>query len=373
MLFTMSLILVLAHTLQFPQEPSCGISPEEAVVYVAPPEYRHTVVGAKAISITGKGRPKIELARFPGPGRAIPQFGAELLSSTDGGKTWKRDRILNDRGDVVLGSHSNPNTSYKVVDGRVLRSADSGKTWVPRQGRIAGVDALIYAQAALGTLPKAVRWQLANVHPLEPATIYGALYADIPMSPDGVKRVPVKGLYVSRNGGDNWDIFSHDAIGFEIDAQHPLLGISPSEPAVMVSHNSDGLVITTDGGKTWGPVGQNEYLTSAVKLADPEKSVERLANAGIPAPQPNWNGLDVYSVVFHPEDSEVIYLGTSKGIYRSTDLGKSWRLLNVPVRTLFGTDSVVLNPDDPDEVLVGGISGAFLSHDAGCHFKKIYP
>ena len=79
-----------------------------------------------------------------------------------------------------------------------------------------------------------------------------------------------------------------------------------------------GVYKTTDGGKTW-----------------------RERNVG-------WTNDGVFSLVFHPEDIDIIYAGTYNGVNRSTNGGEHWEMWDngwPPEQWVF---SIVFDPRDPD-------------------------
>ena len=41
-------------------------------------------------------------------------------------------------------------------------------------------------------------------------------------------------------------------------------------------------------------------------------------------------GTEVHAITVHPENPDVVYIGTTKGSYRSTNRGARWERLNLP-------------------------------------------
>jgi photosystem II stability/assembly factor-like uncharacterized protein len=64
---------------------------------------------------------------------------------------------------------------------------------------------------------------------------------------------------------------------------------------------------------------------------------------------------------------------SNKGVYRTTDGGESWRLLNLGYDVLYAYNTIALNPAKPKEVFVGTMNGFYYSKDKGCHFTGIFP
>jgi len=82
-------------------------------------------------------------------------------------------------------------------------------------------------------------------------------------------------------------------------------------------------------------------------------------------------GTEVHAITVHPENPDVVYLGTTKGSYRSTNRGGSWERLALPDP---GADiwSVTIHPADQRTIYAGtGPTGVYRSDDAGDHWKKL--
>jgi photosystem II stability/assembly factor-like uncharacterized protein len=92
-----------------------------------------------------------------------------------------------------------------------------------------------------------------------------------------------------------------------------------------------------------------------------------------------WGG-DVRSLIAAPDDSDLLYLGTSDGqIFRSTDGAKTWRRLKPGLeRRGLSVDSIVFDPRN-SRVMYAGVwavardeeGGVFKSEDGGEHWKLL--
>src|SRR5579875_3081764 len=90
------------------------------------------------------------------------------------------------------------------------------------------------------------------------------------------------------------------------------------------------------------------------------------------------NGLpaeaDVHAVTVHPQDADIVYIGTTNGVFRSGDGGEHWRRLPDPD---LPADRVIMNfacrvmrlavdPEYPDEIYATlEANGAMRSRDGG--------
>ncbi len=178
------------------------------------------------------------------------------------------------------------------------------------------------------------------------------------------------GVFKSIDGGISWAAVTDKYFGGTTGA----IGISESNPDIVyvgtgeypirgnVSHG-DGVWRTSDGGKTWSSVG----LTDTRQIS---------------------------RVRVHPTNPDIVYVGaqghvfgpsSERGVYKTTDGGKTWR------KILYRNDStgitdLVLDPNNPEIIYVafwqawrtpwqlvsgGAGSGIFKSTDGGEHWSEL--
>ena len=79
----------------------------------------------------------------------------------------------------------------------------------------------------------------------------------------------------------------------------------------------------------------------------------------------------IRAIVPHPEDPDVVYVGTQAGPYRSDDHGEHWERLDVKDHGL-PVWSLAFDPRDPD-VLYAGYENCevFRSEDGGAHWRQL--
>ncbi|HEU4642198.1 MAG TPA: glycosyl hydrolase [Gemmatimonadaceae bacterium] len=178
------------------------------------------------------------------------------------------------------------------------------------------------------------------------------------------------GVFKTTDGGIDWEPVTDKYFGGTIGA----IGVSESNPDIVyvgtgeydirgnVSHG-DGVWKTTDGGKTWTHVGlENTRQIARVKV--------------------------------DPKNPDVVYVGAfghvwkanaDRGVYKTTDGGKTWKkILFVDDST--GVTDLVLDPNDPNTLyaafwtawrrpwtLVSGGSGSgiYKSTDGGEHWTEL--
>ena len=87
---------------------------------------------------------------------------------------------------------------------------------------------------------------------------------------------------------------------------------------------------------------------------------------------PIWDNRPLYqytSLLFHPLDPDLIYIGTfPAGVFKSTDGGLNWKEHNVGWSN-DGVFSLVFRPGNPDVIYAGTYNGINRSLDAGAHWE----
>ena len=115
--------------------------------------------------------------------------------------------------------------------------------------------------------------------------------------------------------------------------------MNPKKPNILYAGGTGGLFITTDGGDMAAP--HTKELTkgvSAIAVAPglPETAyvsvhldgIFKTTDSGKPgSAQPNGSRKAGYRLVIDPRNAGVIYAGTSKGIFKSSDGGSKWEEL----------------------------------------------
>jgi photosystem II stability/assembly factor-like uncharacterized protein len=81
--------------------------------------------------------------------------------------------------------------------------------------------------------------------------------------------------------------------------------------------------------------------------------------------------LFVSSIVIHPTEPSVIYVGGPRGVWKSSDSGKTWQEMNQGLATL-NVRSLAMAPKDSQTLYVGtNGSGLYRSIDAGTSWAPI--
>lgn len=209
---------------------------------------------------------------------------------------------------------------------------------------------------ALGPAVTSGRVADVAVHPRKPSTYYVAVASG--------------GVWKTVNSGTTWtpvfdDQGSHSIGCVTIDPNVPdtvWVGTGENNSQRSVGYG-DGVYRSLDGGKTWQNMGLKSSEHIGKILVDPRNSnVVYVASQG-----PLWNA------------------GGDRGLYKSTDGGKTWKaVLTISENT--GVSDVWFDPRNPDRILAtsyqrrrhvwgmvhGGPEGAVhKSTDAGATWRKV--
>ena len=178
------------------------------------------------------------------------------------------------------------------------------------------------------------------------------------------------GVWLSENGGISWSpVFDEQntlAIGsIKINQKNPSeIWVGTGEGNPRNSNNTGrGIFKSVDGGKTWRNMGLE-------------------------------NTKNIHRIIIHRDNPDIIFAASpgspwgptkERGVYKSTDGGKTWRNI-LYTNELTGAADMITDPDNPNKIIVamwehqrepwffksgGKGSGLHISHDAGETFTRI--
>lgn len=277
-----------------------------------------------------------------------------LFLSEDGGHSWSRFAHLGEGDDYVLDhvvispqdSHTMFVAAWSVQDqqaGDVFRSMDGGRSWE--------------------TLPamhgKSVRGFAISTS--DPQTLVaGAL--------DGVFR--------SVNGGENWQKISPP--GAEIKNVESI-AIDPKNSDVIYAGTWHLAWKTANAGASWTHIDKEKGLIddsdvfsvivnssdSSIVFASACSGIYKSENAaeqfhkiqGIP-----FTARRTRVLKQDPSNPEIVYAGTTEGLWKTTDMGKSWKRMSDPEVVV---NDVLIDPRDSKRVLLATDRAGVLASDDG--------
>jgi photosystem II stability/assembly factor-like uncharacterized protein len=196
-----------------------------------------------------------------------------------------------------------------------------------------------------------------------------------------------KGVSRSTDGGKTWTVVRDEKVAPHVAA----IAIAPSDPQVVYVGVGEGCgkgtpfpgFVSTDGGATWQESGQG-LSTIAIDPKNPKSAyaadcdgLVRTTNGGT-----TWTVVDktlaggvTPLIALAPSAPQTIYVvGASEGgtvkVQQSTDDGATWQDVS-PVGGLTGPLSLAVDPDDPAMVLLSTLGGIERSTDGGKTWKLL--
>jgi hypothetical protein len=349
---------------------SCGLQSSTKVTYSGP-AFDDFRVGASVTAISKNSNGEtIQIDS------SIPIEEGRLQSArfqtANFGRTWKKEGTTSSE----LLQFSRPPIQYRLpLAGESLEvSFDNGAHWRKALMQVGQSPESGESGHAAVASPSHWRLELAAIHPMNPHTIYGCI-SPVPRAETSLRRSQDEtrrpGIYISMDSGDHWSLFSDDFHRRALE-EPCLLGINPYDPSMMLLHGRSGLLITSDEGKTWAPVGEQKELEEPARLKGYAEASKRLESKGIIPPKQwpfDWTYLALTSIAFDSSNRDVIYLVSNKGLYITRDHARSWCLVLTGNNTLFSVGPIFVDDTKPGRIFVSVASDILVSEDRGCHFK----
>ncbi|MBK9098256.1 MAG: T9SS type A sorting domain-containing protein [bacterium] len=284
----------------------------------------------------GTGEPNGGHNNFPGGG---------VFKSTNAGNTWQ---FLGLEGTTSIGRvlvhPSNSNIVYLTAVGSyfapnpergVYRSTDAGLSW----------DNILFISDTTGAID-------LIMDPSNPERMMASMWERVRRPTTSHLYGPSSGIYITTNGGDNWNEIPASAGVPNPDIQNVGrigLAISQSNPDIVYSLYTDGYEIislfkSTDFGDSWVDVDPDDEL---------------------------GNGSSNFSWYFgqvrvHPTNPDIVYV-LDVGFMRSSNSGNTW-VENY--QTHVDHHALAFSPANPNNCILGNDGGINISNDAGVNWGQ---
>src|SRR6202050_4550069 len=279
-----------------------------------------------------------------------------IFVSENGGHNWSRFAKLGSGDDYVLDHIAfDPQNSktilvsaWSVQDqsaGDIFRTHDGGKDW---EALPAMHGKSVRAMAIAASDPKTV--------------VAGAL----------------DGVYRSRDGGKNWEHIS-DAGVKNIES----LAVDPKNPNVIYAGTWHLAWKTADGGANWqhinkGMIDDSDVFSVIVSSADSSEVFASACSGLYKSTSGGDQFQKIQGIPFtarrtrvlkqDPSNPAVVYAGTTEGLWKSDDEGKTWKRMSNPEVVV---NDVLIDPRNSQRVLLAtDRSGVLASDDATATFTS---
>ncbi len=274
-------------------------------------------------------------------------IGDGLFKSVDGGANWKKigfeksERIAN-----VIVNPENSNEIYVGVLGAlwsdsdergVYKSSDGGETW----------EQLLYINNKTGCADLAM-------DPNNPEVLYASMWEFRRTAWSFKSGGEKSALYKSRDGGKSWNKIHN---GFPEGSLGRLaIAIAPSNTKILYTvieaekDERKGLYRSNDAGASWEQLNNDFGITVRPfyfsRITVDPRNEDVVIKAGLFGSISRDGGKtfknlgrmhpDIHDIVFSIKDSDIMYVGTDGGVYRSWDGGTTLEIVqNLPLSQFY--------------------------------------
>lgn len=276
------------------------------------------------------------------PSTLVAATDRGVLRSTNGGTTWTAPRLSDAK--VVAVDPRNPAKVLAAAGAHLFRSTDDGVNYTPAEAgmtsqpaTVIAVDprnrSTVYAAGPGGlfqSTDRGLTWSVRG--PISPAPSSISALAVDALDPLVLYSISRGVLSRSVNGGESWQLF---ATGWA--------------DAVAADPRASGTLYAILGGTLYR------------KSADSAWTARR---TGIPTDfGPSF-------VVVDPQDSATLYLGSTEGLFKSTNAGESWTALEYP---RYYNTGLAIDPFDPQHLFLSASPRVRESRDGGMTWSDLTP
>lgn len=298
---------------------------------------------------------------------------------------------------------TNANILYVATNDAVYKTRDGGRLWErfpsfsARRVTTVAIDPQLPATIYAGTMGDAVykspdggqHWLPHNVGLKEHVSFVNQ-FVFHPALSEKIYAATTVGAFYTKDAGREWEERMNGMKEVHIVTS---IAIDPKDPTILYGGTTGGIYRSDDAAMSWkkvntGLIPESELMASMalgvnaievdrtnpdVVYAGTTKGLFRTANKGVAwarigqsLPEPF-----VSSIVIHPTQPSVIYIGGPGGVWKSTDSGVTWQAMNQGLTTL-NVRALALSPQNSQTLYVGtNGSGLYRSTDGGATWTPL--
>lgn len=336
------------------------------------------------------------------------RYNRGIFESFDAGVSWQQLTILNPKAMDITFDTLNSNIIYAGTEAGVLKSTDGGASWSWKtQGILYYVNSIvvdpnnssvIYAVGGFGSvlyksIDQGEAWQYVPL-PIDPGGAPDTKIHTVLIDPTNSSIIYVAvedihygtgGLYKSVDAGVSWQKIFGEYPGTvrTID-----VNFLPGDTNTLYLIAHDALYISNDSGSTWStslplPVPQAsdlQFINNDLLLGitgstqhDDEGGLYKSLDIGQTwaVSQHGITAVRIRSVVHDPQNPQIIYAGSEKGVvYKSQNSGTTWQQI-VDLGTGV-VNEITIDPNDSNTLYISALdAGIYKSSDAGTTWEHL--
>ncbi len=248
---------------------------------------------------------------------------------------------------------TNVNILYVATNDAVYKSRDGGQLWErfpsfsARRVTTLAIDPQFPATIYAGTMADAVykspdggqHWLPHNVGLKEHVSFINE-FVFHPTDHDQIYAATTVGAFYTKDGGREWE---ERMAGMKEVHIVVSIAIHPHDPRVLYAGTTGGIYRSDNAAMGWKKI-----------------------NNGLIPEQELMGGmaLGVNAIAFDVVSSDIVYAGTTKGLFRTDTRGERWERIGQALPDLF-VSSILIDPIEPKTLYIGGPSGVWKSQDSG--------
>ena len=235
-----------------------------------------------------------------------------VYKSRDGGQLWERFPSFSARRVTTLAIDPEfPATIYAgTMADAVYKSPDGGQHWLPHnvglKEHVSFINQFVF-------------------HPTDHEQIYAATTV---------------GAFYTKDGGREWE---ERMAGMKEVHIVVSIAIHPRDSRVLYAGTTGGVYRSDSAGMGWKKINNG--------LIPEQELMGAMA-------------LGVNAIVFDVVNPDIVYAGTTKGLFRTATRGEQWERIGQSLPDLF-VSSILLDPTQPKTLYIGGPGGVWKSTDSG--------